>query len=401
MRQFATYFLLELKKDIRMLPWFFGSILLLTVLVFSGTMAISQIFLKGQVFDAITVDMAVPDHETKVKLIADVLSNMESVKNICRFQYTTEEEAHIHIENGEADAAIIVGEHFYKDMENGKNTPAIILFPSYDIFENRMFRQLITDGVSLIQTTEAAVYAATDAGKIYGLKVSKKEMEDLIFFSYIEKAFFRGEIFQKHVISAAGEYGFLPYYGVSGLMICLLMCGLNFSFMYGKREEVIAEKLRIYGIGNIKSSAVKLLAMGLILWIIGMILLCLLQIAGKLLNFWEINLGSAMIGILPVSLSISALFHVVYTYGRRAGGVILFFLNIGMVLCSGAIIPVSYLPKTIQMAGAISPLSYWELHGAQLCFGIPEGKWFLLEGVITLGGIIIGALKGCYKWKKD
>ena len=88
MRQFATYFLLELKKDIRMLPWFFGSILLLTVLVFSGTMAISQIFLKGQVFDAITVDMAVPDHETKVKLIADVLSNMESVKNICRFQYT-------------------------------------------------------------------------------------------------------------------------------------------------------------------------------------------------------------------------------------------------------------------------------------------------------------------------
>lgn len=401
MRQFATYFLLELKKDIRMLPWFFGSILLLMVLVFSGTLAISQVFLKGQVFDAITVDMAVSDHETKVKLIADVLSSMESVKNICRFQYTTEEEARAHLKRGESDAAIIIRDDFYKDMETGKNTPAVILFPVNDTFETRMFRQLITDGVSLIQTTEAAVYAATDAGKTYGLKVSRKEMEDLIFFSYIEKAFFRGEIFQKHVVSATGEYGVISYYGISGMMICLLMCGLNFSFMYGKQEDVIAEKLRVYGIGAVPSSAVKLLTAGLILWMISLILLCFLQMAGKLLGFWDLKLGQAMIGMLPVSLSISSIFHVVYTYGRQGGGVVLFFINIGMILCSGALIPVRYLPKALQTAGTIMPLSYWEIHGAQLCFGSSDGKWFLLEGAIIVGGILIGSLKGCYKWKKD
>lgn len=402
MKYLFPYFRIEIKRTVRMLPWFFGSILFLAIFVFFGTAAISHLMGKAQVFETITVDLAIPKEETKVKQIAEILSNMESVKHICRFQYTSEAEARMHVKNGEADAALLVSDQFYQDMETGKNTPAVLLLPEHRSLGQTMFQQLVSDGVSLIRTTEAAIYAATDAGKIYGMKVSREEMEDLIFYCYLEKAFFRGEIFQKKILSPTGEFDLTQYYFVSFLLICLLMSGLNFAFLYHKQEKLIEEKLKAYGLGSISISLVKVLTMGMVLWMIGMILLIVLAAIENLGIGGGVSWNpSAVFGILPIVLSISGFFHVIYTCAGNVGGILIFLLNGGMMVCSGILVPVGYLPKPVQIVGRIMPLTFWEKHGMEVLFGGFEIKMLLVEIALITAGILLGAFMESIKWKRE
>lgn len=377
-----------------MLPWFFGSILFLVGVVFAAVITISFFLQKSQIFDAITVDLALHEDESRVRQITEILSNMESVKNICRFQYVSPEEARTDVESGAADAAILIGESFYQDLENGKNTPATILLPNHLSVGQKLFQQLLTDGVSLVQTTEAAVYAASDAGRVFEMKMSQKEMEDFIFYAYLERAFFRGEIFDKRIISPTGEFGMMQYYFVSGLLICLMMSGLNFGFLYQKQERMIEEKLKLYGVGCIQVSLAKVVVMGWMLWILAAVLLA---VAGVLLPLAgiELPLARGLIGMLPLCMSMAAVFHLLYRYGGAQGGALIFFVNAGMMLCAGVLLPVCYLPDALSAAGSVLPLTCWMKHALWLLFAEPDfallAGALLAEAAIAAVGVLLGA----------
>lgn len=388
------YLRFEIRRGMRMLPWFFGSILLLVGVVSAGALTIRLFLQKAQLFEVITVDLAIHEDETKVRQITELLSDMESVKNICRFQYVSPAKARADVEGGGADAAILVGERFYQDLENGRNTPATILFPRNTSVGQQMLRQLLTDGVSLVQTTEAAVYAASDARKAFNLTISKKEMEDLIFFTYLERAFFRGEIFQKRVISPTGEFAMMQYYFVGGLLVCIMMSGLNFGFLYQKQERLIEEKLRLYGIGCVKASLVKVTAMGWLLWLITA---ALLAVSGTVLSLAgvELYLVRAMVGMLPLCISMAAVFHLLYRYGGVRGGALVFLVNVGMMLGTGVLLPVRYLPDGLAAAGAVMPLTCWMKHALHLLFAASDSAplltMLLPEAAMVALGVLLGA----------
>lgn len=400
MRRFFVYLGLELKRNIRMLPSFIGSILILIILVFSGLLVTSYFLEEKQLFSPIVVDCVMQDEEEKLKLAMMFVSNLESVKSICQFEYTTEEEARNNIKTGQADAAIILKDNFYEDMQQGKNTPAIILVPEHSALQLDTFRELVAAGVSLIQTTEAGVYAVFDAGKQYNLNISYEDVQQLIFFQYVEKILERNEVFQKKVLLATGEYDLVQYYFASGLLICILISGLNFGFLYRKTDDALEEMLHVYGIGRFKISMAKLLVMGIILWILTLFLTAVCSgicgIAGIDFLFMD---EMTVLGQFLISLSVAALFHVIYCLGKEKGTVLIFFLDIGMILCSGVLIPSSYLPKPIQVISRINLLTYWDKHMMGTLFAQVKGYEFLLEIIIIGLGILLGSLRINRKWK--
>lgn len=402
MKRLFTYAGLEMKRSIRMLPWFLGSILVLMAAVSAGIFLVSRLMQEARIFQPIGVAVVIPEEEEKARLISSVISNMDSVKSICRFEYTTEDEARRGIAAGELEAAIILGSNFYDDLNTGVNTPAIILVPEECSLKLLVFRELLTDGISLVQTTEAAVYAAADATKAYELQISRREMEDLIFYRYMEAAFYRGELFQRHVLSATGVYDVAEYYFAGGFLICVLMSSLNFGFLYRKTDREVERKLRVYGVGSIQVSLVKLVVMGLMLWLLGM---CFLAAAVAVFHILDIRFFMmdhvTAGGMLLISFSAAAVYHVLYVFGRTAGGILVFFLNMWMILCSGILVPVSYLPQAVQKTAQCCPMTYWQQHTLELLFGQPGWQSAAVEVGIILAGILLGALRMENVWKRE
>ena len=58
----------------------------------------------------------------------------------------------------------------------------------------------MTDGVSLLRTAEAGVYAAYDTAQIYQAEISRDQIGDVISELYIYEAFDRTSVFQKMCI---------------------------------------------------------------------------------------------------------------------------------------------------------------------------------------------------------
>lgn len=91
-------------------------------------------------------------------------------------------------------------EQFYEDVDSGKNTPATIYFPEKASLNTRVFGELVTDGVSLLRTAEAGVYATYDTAQIYQAEISRDQIGDVISELYIYEAFDRTSVFQKMCI---------------------------------------------------------------------------------------------------------------------------------------------------------------------------------------------------------
>ena len=55
--------------------------------------------------------------------------------------------------------------------------------------DTAIFRELLEDGVSMIRTAEAGVFAAMDTGKVYETEMESYEIAEFISYKYIDNAF--------------------------------------------------------------------------------------------------------------------------------------------------------------------------------------------------------------------
>lgn len=398
--RFGAYLAVEWKRSIKMLPWFLGSILFLTIAAGTGMFVLSHVLQEGQIIKPITVMVVIPE-ERETEILMSLLSDMDSVSSICRFQYSGEEEARERVKDGEAAAAIILQEHFYEDINTGVNTPATIVVPAHSDLSLALFQELVADGVSYVQTTEAAVYAAEDAWRAYSARLSLKDMGNVVFYRYGEEILKRDGLFQRKILSVTGEYTITEYYFASFLLICLLMCGLNFSFLYKKRQRVIAEQLAFYGMKSWQLSLIKLLSMGMVLFVVALLIFFIAGSVGFFMDreFFALNCALA-VGILLVCMAMAALFHVVYVFGKSQEGVLLFFLALVMILCSGMLLPVSYLSEPIRGISSVLPAAWWQQHVLKLLYDGWDWGMAAAECAIIFLGMLLGAAGIGRTWKK-
>ncbi|MCI9417496.1 MAG: ABC transporter permease [Eubacterium sp.] len=383
---------MECKLGLKVTVKSLGSLLVLLVLAIAGGAAAGYLLQQSQIFQKIEVGIVIPEEEETSKLIAQFLSSMDSVRSVCDLVYLDQEEAQEQMLNGRLQAVIYLPENFYQDMDSGVNTPAVICFPSQTKLNTRIFRELLMDGVSLVQTTEAGVYASLDAAKFRDTKMEWKEVGDYIFMIYLEQAFERGEIFQEVVYSPFGEVDLYQYYLSSIIVVFLLFSGLNYGFLYQKKGNATEEKLSVYGIGAGKRSLVKIIVMSGILWILSALVYLLLCAVNLLFDNPLIWLdGSVFLLLAPFCLGIASYFHLIYALagGSNHGAVCLLAANAVMMLCSGTVIPTAYLSRGLQTLGSCFPMGIWSQYEAGILFHSLQGSDLvniLLISVLT-GGI--------------
>lgn len=219
MRNLIVYLELEWKRSLKVLGKSAVSLLVILCITIGGVFGISYVLFHFQIFEPIQVAVVIPDTEEESKVIARFLAGMESVRNICRFEYMEEKQVRTAVWEGKAQAAVILPEDFYQDIYEGNPAKVILLFPEEMDLDTAIFRELLEDGVSMIRTAEAGVFAAMDTGKVYETEMESYEIAEFISYKYIGNAFRRGELFQESIYSPVGNLELSEFYAATVLVV--------------------------------------------------------------------------------------------------------------------------------------------------------------------------------------
>ena len=382
MRTFFIYLFLEYKKSAKVLLKSTVSLLLAAVLLLGAAAVLSHVFFGSRMFQAIDVGVAVPEGEKETKAVLRFLSAMESAESVCNFRYFPENEAKEKLYEGEVQAVIVLPESLYGDMYSGEKGRIAVYLPEDPPFRVQVFRELLADGVSLLTTAEAGVLAASDlAGTdaiAYGErdetgfpKMKPYEAANFISYEYIKCALGRDNMFDEYVYSPLGQMDLYQYYFAAAVSVLLLMSGLNYSFLYQGNSRAVEQKLRVMGLGTVKASFIKILVMANASWLLAVasyLAGCLFSRWGKFDFIWFH--GSALLLLIPVSIGAAFYFHAVYSvFGKgMQGAVFLLSVNAVMVLCSGVVIPLAYLPEAVRRVGQYLPLNFLRQYCAEVFF---------------------------------
>lgn len=396
---FLTYFYLELKKSLKVMMHSVLSMIILVMLVIGGIFLLGYTMFQSQIFQTITVGIVIPDEAAELEMISHFISSMDSVKSICDFSYMDQNTAQKELESGEIQAVITLPESLYQDIYTGQSAEVTVYFPENTSLATETFRQVLYDGVKMIQTAEAGVFASREVSELYEADMNIYEVAQLISFSYIQHAFERGDIFSETVLLPFGEMDLKQYYVASGLSILLLMSGILFSYLYSRQDRIVEQMLRIKGVGSMSLSVGKVLIMTGFIWIFCCLLYLFLIVFGNLTGIISIFFELSVLGwMCLLALSVAVYFHFLYSVFHTAaqGTVFLFGSNIFLILCSGVIIPAVYLPDWMEKISNYSPVNYMNRFCADLLFhSVNESMiWMMILWCVIL--FLLGVIATWY-----
>ena len=373
MKTWIAFFIVECKRTGKTLLKSIGSFcacLLLTAVLVAAFSAIMQ---NAQVFQKVNIGIAIPEGESISRLATQYISSMDSVRSVCDFYYLDEQEAVEQLKQGTLQAVVVLPEGFYHDVQVGINPPAQIYFPKDAAQNTQVFEELVTAGVSFLQTAEAGVYAALDTASYYGVELQGAGLGDTIAYLFVNQMLKRDSVYSARMLSSMGNLSVAEYYYAAGFVILLMMCGIQFGFLYGKRKRSVEDKLKIRGVGSIRQSVVKILVMTEFLYVTGLLYYFAgIGIAGWTKTYFVFYQGTTWYALLLLCLGIAIYFHVLYELSGSSSQAAVFVFAVNAITISGAgvLIPEAYLGKEIAGISRFLPMKYWNVYAA----GMLEGE---------------------------
>ncbi len=401
MKTWIAFFIVECKRTGKTLLKSIGSFcacLLLTAVLVAAFSAIMQ---NAQVFQKVNIGIAIPEGESISRLATQYISSMDSVRSVCDFYYLDEQEAVEQLKQGTLQAVVLLPEGFYHDVQVGINPPAQIYFPKDAAQNTQVFEELVTAGVSFLQTAEAGVYAALDTASYYGVELQGAGLGDTIAYLFAHQMLKRDSVYSAKMLSTMGNLSVAEYYYAAGLVILLMMCGIQFGFLYGKRNRSVEDKLKIRGVGSIRQSVVKILVMTEFLYVTGLLYYFAgIGVAGWTKTYFVFYQGTTWYALLLLCLGIAIYFHVLYELSGSSSqaAVFVFAVNVITICGAGVLIPEAYLGKEIAGISRFLPMKYWNVYAA----GMLEGELFKEAVTGTVFFLFVGMVAGMLlSWRNE
>ena len=394
MKTWIAFFIVECKRTWKTLLKSIGSFcacLLLTAVLVAAFSAIMQ---NAQVFQKVNIGIAIPEGESISRLATQYISSMDSVRSVCDFYYLDEQESVEQLKQGTLQAVVVLPEGFYHDVQVGINPPAQIYFPKDAAQNTQVFEELVTAGVSFLQTAEAGVYAALDTASYYGVELQGAGLGDTIAYLFAHQMLKRDSVYSAKMLSTMGNLSVAEYYYAAGLVILLMMCGIQFGFLYGRRNRSVEDKLKIRGVGSLRQSVVKILVMTEFLYVTGLLYYFAgIGVAGWTKTYFVFYQGTTWYALLLLCLGIAIYFQVLYELSGSSSqaAVFVFAVNVITIIGAGVLIPEAYLGKEIAGISRFLPMKYWNVYAAGMLEGeiskdsVAGTVFFLLMGMAAGG----------------
>ena len=401
MKTWIAFFIVECKRTWKTLLKSIGSFCACLLLTAVLVAAFSEIMQNAQVFQKVNIGIAIPEGESISRLATQYISSMDSVRSVCDFYYLDEQEAVEQLKQGTLQAVVVLPEGFYHDVQVGINPPAQIYFPKDAAQNTQVFEELVTAGVSFLQTAEAGVYAALDTASYYGVELQGAGLGDTIAYLFAHQMLKRDSVYSARMLSTMGNLSVAEYYYAAGLVILLMMCGIQFGFLYGKRNRSVEDKLKIRGVGSIRQSVVKILVMTEFLYVTGLLYYFAgIGIAGWTKTYFVFYQGTTWYALLLLCLGIAIYFHVLYELSGSSSQAAVFVFAVNVITISGAgvLIPEAYLGKEIAGISHFLPMKYWNVYAA----GMLEGELSKEAVTGTVFFLFVGMVAGMLlSWRNE
>ncbi|MGN1157684.1 MAG: ABC transporter permease [Agathobacter sp.] len=333
--------------------------------------AMYYLMMETTLFPKVEVGVVVPEENTMVEMITNYISSMDSVKSVCDFSYVSYEEGERLLSEGSLQVVIVLPANLYEDLNSWQSVEATILLPEEEVVGTRMFGQILSSGLGLLQVAEAGVQASYDVAKGENLQMPRREIGYFLGMKYVTQVLDRTDTFENFVISPTGKMTMLQFYFL-GLFLCVcLIYGMNFSYLFEEKQRALQNKLCIEGVGKIPQALIRIMIMAIYLFVLELLVYGAGYVLSETLEMYFIAFSwSAVLGFMFLAVAISVHFHLIYAIGKdKAGAVILLTTSILMVLCGGLIVPAAYLPEPGRWLGEIAPLYSWSLLGQEILFG--------------------------------
>ncbi len=368
------YIRIEFKRAVHAFVSGMVTLIIISVITAGSAAALYTLLQSLGISEPVKIAMCVPENAMPTMMIR-FLQNVDSIKAVCVFEMTDEESAREGVISGEYGAAVILPENFYDDVNVGINTPAKIIVPSQMEDDAKKFAELLESAVSMIDTVEGGIYAATDGYREYGMIVSRTDMENYLTQIAYDVILSRTKIFDESFEDSIDVKGLVSYMVVgSCLLINMILC-MGFVYLYNANSRQVVRLLRRNGLNPVVTGIVRFLIM--FIQLIFVTLICALIIRGisavlisgeddalirtgkSLADSYLILMNPA--AVIPVLFSICAFTHLVYSLfsGREDSGLILLIIFLFMMIVGGCIVPAVFLPDKITLLGTYLPASFW------------------------------------------
>lgn len=393
MKTWIAFFIVECKRTWKTLLKSIGNFCACLLLTAALVAVFSALMQNAQVFHKVNIGIAIPEGESVSRLATQYISSMDSVRSVCDFYYLDEKEAVEQLKQGTLQVVVMLPEGFYHDVQVGINPPAQIYFPKDAAQNTQVFEELVTAGVSFLQTAEAGVYAALDTASYYGVELQGAGLGDTIAYLFANQMLKRDSVYSAQMLSPLGNLSVVEYYYAAGFVILLMMCGIQFGFLYGKRKRSVKDKLKIRGVGSIRQSVVKVLVMTMFLYVTGILYYFAgIGIASRTKTYFVLYQGKIWYVLLFLCLGIAIYFHVLYELAGTSSqaAVFVFAVNIITIIGTGVLIPEAYLGREIAGISRFLPMKYWNAYAA----GILEGELSKEAVAGTIFFLLIGMAAG-------
>ncbi|MBQ7264972.1 MAG: ABC transporter permease [Firmicutes bacterium] len=391
-----NFLLLEFKNVFKNILYSFWGFGVCAAVIVAAALGIA-FFSGGDVKQIASVAIAIPEGKSdESELIFSLVNGMDSVSQVCRVESLSYEEADKGFKEDKYIAVVYLSDNFVRDVYNGVNTTVKIRLKN-SAMGTEIFKELVESGVSMIDTTEASVYAASDENLGIETKMSQRDIQKLLTGKFFDAIFTRSSFYKNEEMKGYDNMTKNEFYFLGALMSLLLVFILNFSGTYEDKTRAVTENFTFKKVGSLGINTVKVLVRGfylyVFLWLVLFLFVKIASIQGKdniqlqrfLLNF---NIKYILF-ILPV-LSLTAFFHLIYTFfeNKSNGETVVFFLIVVLLVGGGLFIPKTQMPALVAKVSDFLPISVWKEGIKNGLYNTFDGKNMLYQGLIALFALI-------------
>ncbi|WP_026506901.1 ABC transporter permease [Butyrivibrio sp. MC2013] len=394
----ARYIRIEYKRVLIQLCRMSLALIMSLAVTFGMSYAITGIMEHLTEQGRIEVAMVLPggDEGKSLKAFSRLIASQKSVSEICDIVYMEEDRAVAAIESGDIAAAIIFGQGFIHDVMTGINTPARVILPSHTDLLTDTFREELTNGVSLIRTGEAAIYSVTEAGLYsYPLIVDRADMEETLTDLLMSLALKRVNYLGTEGVSVYGGLSPSGYFVAGFMAFFLFLSGISFAGLYSAQDLALRRSLSLRGPGAVAGSIIRTMVMASVLVLEGLVTGLLISRTHIVYSGSEFTMSFGMLpALIAASFSMAGVFHFIYSLSlnERNNIMVTVLADILMMLLSGLIFPVAFLPAHFELLSRISFMTAWRSCLILGLMGEAGGTAVVVSLMIGAAGLIGGAL---------
>ena len=387
MKRFKIYTWLEIKKSLKTLPKLLIGTVLLLLIVAAIAISANSILGKavsdnenetGEAF--VDIGVVCMDDSWIMDLAKGMLLGNKKIKSVVNLQFTDYDKAMEGLEENDYMAVVIIPENAVDDIISGDNTPFQVIFPKNAGYEAAAIREVADSAVKLLASAQAGIYSVYDFYGQYNHKWYRADAVKRLNERYIDAVLEMEDFFNDTTVVATGDLDIGEYYTLSGIILFLLLFGMNsLAYMENYKKEIISA-LEQSGVTIAKQTFSRFLGIFCVYGIVSTVILAAIGIGAGLGALMTIKLFFGMIPVLMTASAIVLLVQVTVSY-KPAAIMTMFLLSVFQAFVTGGFIPQLLLPDIIGTIGKFTP-AYYMLRELSIIY--LKGSGIIINTIILL-----------------